>query len=263
MVLSADGRGRTLLQMLLGLNKKDMTPLEFQYRNPLKARVGSTISFDHDEDLKNINFVVEKILVYKTETVSSGRRKSFYHTDYCLKGVSIDLDKPLRYRLRLEPDDDANNELRCKLQLLKIYHEESYNPELVEYLNKPAYWSAGADTSGPPEDYCFCINQDDDGNNLEEPQRFWRIDGFDSNGALALDCPYEARVTVLKDEDGDGQVEDEELQHFDALYWDFSRLTGPADSEYTEYLIAEMNKATRSISMLRGNDIHASCVFTF
>ena len=45
-MVSANGRGRTLFEILTGRNKKDPRPVEFQHHNPLKARVGGFVTID-------------------------------------------------------------------------------------------------------------------------------------------------------------------------------------------------------------------------
>ena len=254
--------GRTLFEILTGRNKRDMTPLELQYHNPLRARIDQTITFDHEEGLTGINFVVERIVVYKTVVTAGGKTKDFFHTDYVLKGVTLGMDKPIRLRLRLLPDEDSMNDLGCKLQLLTLYHEEPHNDDLVCYLNRPEYFVEGND-SGEPDDICFCINHDPEGNDLDEPQMFWRVDGFDSNGNLVLDQAYEANVTVLVDDDGDGTIENDELEHYNVEYWDYHRQYTDPDSqrETIEYLHAEVDSDTGNITMYRGTEVHADQIF--
>ena len=252
--------GRTLFEILMGINQQDMTPLEFQYHNPLRAKVDQTITLDHEEGLSGINFVIEKIVVYKTVVTAGGKTKDFYHTDYLLKGVTFEHDAPIRMRLRLLPDEDSMNELGCKLQLLHLYHEEPYNEDLITYLNRPEFFDP---ESGELTDVCFVINHDKEGNELEDPQMFWRVDGFDSNGNLTLDIPYEAQVTVLVDDDGNGTIEDDELEHYNVRYWDYHRQYTDPDSEkeVVEYLHAEVDNDTGNITMFRGTEIHASQIF--
>lgn len=236
---SANGRGRTLYEILTGQNRKDMRPLELQYHNPLAARVGGTVSFDHEPSITNINFVIEGITVYKTVI----RKKSFYHTDYELKGISLDHSNPVRLRMRLIPDENIANQIGHRVQILYLYDQMEYN----EGFHK--------NTLGDPSGE-IRINQDDEGNELQEPRKYWRIEDV-------ID-PYEARVTVLRDTDGDGTIEDEELEHFDVTYWDYHRNTeSPETGEYTEFLTVEMNKDSGYFNFLRGTEVLASQVTVF
>lgn len=230
---SKDGKGRTIFDIITGNNQKDLTPLELQYHNPLKAKVGNTVSFDHEPDIKDINFVIEKISVYETKI---GNRK-FYHTDYHLRGIALEMDKPLRYRLRLSPDEDENNAIGCKLLLLNLYDEMEWDQSFFE------------DTLGDPSGE-FWVKKDDSGQPLEEPRIYWRInDVVDS---------YHARQTILSDKDGDGTVEESELERHNIEYWDYSRMTKNAeDQDYLETLVVEMNDKTRYFTFLRGIELQA------
>lgn len=230
---SKDGKGRSLWDILTGRNKKDMTPLELQYHNPLGAKIGNTMAFDHEAEISGINFVVERISVYETR---QGGRKD-YHTDYHLKGISLDMDRPVRFRLRLVPDTDAHNKIGCEVQLLYHYHEMEWDEGFHDGVL--------GDTSGE-----FHVTQDDEGNSLESPRKYWRVD--------EVTRPYDARVTTLADSNGDGTVDEGELHHNDVQYWDYARLTdNDSGQEFKEYLVVEMNKATKYFTFLRGHVIEA------
>ena len=107
-------RGRTLFEILTGRNPAK--PLELQYHNPLQAKVGCTVAFEHEPDIAGINFVVEGISVYDTKVGS----QNFYHTDYQLKGISLDHSAPVRQRLRLIIDDNASGGQRLQLLYLLL-----------------------------------------------------------------------------------------------------------------------------------------------
>lgn len=225
-------KGRTLFEILTGRNKRDMTPLELQCYNPLGAKVGNTISFDHQPDIGGINFYVERISVYETRVVG----KKFYHTDYHLKELSLGMEKPLRFRLRLIADSDSVDPLGCSIQLLSIYNEMGWNEGLYTSVN---------DTSGE-----FEVDHDDFGDELEVPRKYWRIEGV-------VD-PYYSRTTILKD-DGDESASEEELERINIVYWDFHRDTEDHnDQKITEFLTIEMNEKTKLFVFLRGTEVHAS-----
>lgn len=252
MVKSADGKGRTILEILTGRNKKDMTPLELQYHNPLKARVGVSVSIRHVLDVPSINFFVEAIEVWKTKVGN----KDYFHTDYDLKGVTLDSPTPLRYRLRLIPNEDVSE--GYTLQLLKNYYSCGWTEAEQMNLYDPSNPCVLQDQNGE-----FHINEDDQGVPYDEPVIFWRVgderNSRDANGNLLgtpLD-PYEARVTTLKDEDGNGKIDDDELTHRSVTYWDFHRETTDTDTDqkYVEYLSVEMDQETRQFTFLRGRSV--------
>lgn len=243
---SADGRGRTLFEILTGRNKKDMRPLEFQYHNPLEAKVGCTVCFDHEPEIRNINFVIEKISVYKTEV----NGQTFYHTDYHLKGTSLDTDGYVRLWLRLIPDENVVNGLGHRIQLLQLYEEMQWDEGLYNMLLENGDYDPNYDSEG---ERSFKVNYDDEGNELEHPRQYWRI-GTENGPDLD---PYHAKVTVLRDVDGDGTIEDDELEHYPVTYWEFSRLTDDADTEQeiTEFLTIDMDDGTRFFTFLRGTEV--------
>lgn len=231
---SADGRGRTLFEILSGRNKKDQRPMELRYPNPLGAKIGCTVSFKHDTEISGISFVIEKIAICTTII----RSKSFVCTDYYIKGVTLERDKPYRYRLRLTPDADESNELRCKVQLFKLYDEMEWD----EAFYKDVLGHTGGEID---------VNYDDNGAELPEPNRYWRIED--------VLTPYKAKITLLSDKDGDGEVEESELEKYDIEYWDYHReyddaTTGVATKEY---LLVEMNSKSHYFSFLRGKDLDA------
>ena len=233
---SKDGKGRTLWDVLSGQNRKDMSPMELQYHNPLTAKVGQTISFDHEPTISGINFVIEKMGVYETKIQTKAGVKKFYHTDYHLKGVSLSLDRPLRFRLRLVPDEGVSNAIGHKIFVMHDYHEQEFDEGLIAYLG-----------NGSGE---FQVNQDDDGKDLPEARKYWRIEDV-------LD-PYHARVTVMTDSDGNGKIDDNELTRSNVTYWDYHRDVKNVTPEYREYLTIEMDDQTKYIRMFRGREVDSS-----
>lgn len=241
---SADGRGRTLWEILSGRNQKDMRPLEFQYHNPLEAKIGCTVCFDHEPEISGINFVIDKITVYKQEV----HRQEFFLTDYCLRGVSLDHDKPVRMRLRLIPDEDTTDDLGHKIQLLYLYDEMPADENFRENVL--------GDETGE-----FWVNHADDGSELEEPRTYWRRGGTDH---CPNPDPYESRCTDLSDVDGDGTVEDDELEHYNMTSWEYSRMTDDeAGQEYEEFLTIEQDCDSGYFTFLRGRDVLPSQITVF
>lgn len=230
-------KGRTLFEIITGRNKADTRPLELRYYNPLACKVGSVVNVSHDVT-SGINFSVEHVAVY--ETAVGG--KKFYHTDYHLKGVSLDRDNPLRLRLRVIPDDSVPK-TGCRIQLLHVYQEMEWDKEFHDNV-------LGSDSG------VFDINQDDEGNPLAEPRRYWRVE-------RVLD-PFKARVTLLTDKDGNGKVEEHEVERSDVTYWDYCRDTADANGQpFTEYLTVEMKQKSHFFTFLRGRDVQAFQVTVF
>lgn len=227
-------KGRTLFEILTGWNQKKVV-LELQYHNPLSAKIGNTVSLDCDPDIKDINFVIEKISVYETIY----ENKKFEHTDYHLKGLALGMEAPIRFRLRLVRDGDNTNELGCQILLMQVFDEVAFSDEHYQ----DAYQAVQQNE--------FHINYDEAGQPLNPASRYWRI--------RDLVDPYHAKVTILKDTDGDGTVEEDELDRLNATYWEFSRNTEDANQQaFTEYLTIEMNDKTKLLTFLKGTQVNAS-----
>ncbi len=246
---SADGKGRSLFDILTGRNKRDMTPLELQYHNPLEAKIGCTICFDHEEDMAGINFVIEKISVYETKL----GRETFYHTDYHLKGTSLDTDGFIRLRLRLTPDENVMDKLGQRIQLLYLYKEMGWDEDEYDRLCNNGDFDPDYDDEGTKS---YKDRYDDEGKELEDPRQYWRVENVPD--------PYLSDCTLLTDLDGDGTIEDDELEHFAVTSWDFSRLTDDENGqEITEYLTVEMEDDSRYFTFLRGTELKAFQITVF
>lgn len=226
---SANGKGRTIWEIVSGQNRKDMTPLELQYHNPLKASVGVSMSFDHDPNLSGINFFLEGINVYNTKP-----GKKIFHTDYVLRGRTLSAPKPIRLRLRVTPDEDADT--GHTYQLFFLYNEMGWDEAFHDNV------------LGDPE-AIIDVNHDDDGNELEKPRRYWRIDDVKQ--------PYKAHLTTMKDADNNGSIEDDELETSKICYWDYHRekTDDETQEKSIEYLFIEMDLGTKYFTFLRGTDI--------
>lgn len=241
---SADGKGRTLFEMLTGKNKKDLTPQEFAFHNPLQAKIGCSVSVSHDPEYSGYNFFVESIHVGET-TVGI---KKFYHTDYNLKATVVGKDKPIRLKLRLIPDEDTSNEIGHQIQVLQPYLEFGW-----QFAEDNDFLSVLADKEG-----VFKIMQDRDGNPIEEESQptYWRVDDVRD--------PYKCRVTVLKDLNNDGVVTKDELENQDFLIWDYSRDTVDEETQqsFREFLNIEeevkyVGRETQCVwfTVLMGRDV--------
>lgn len=239
---SKDGRGRTLFEIFTGRNKRDMTPLELQYHNPLEAKVECTVCFEHEEDIKGINFVIKKISVYETKI---GRNSNF-HTDYHLRGISLDEDNYIHLKLRVTPDENVTNKLGCRVQLFQMHDELGWDQGFWDCVNDPS------------EE--FHVNYDRDGNELadDEVRKYFRPESRKVSGG------YNADVTLLQDKDGNATIEDDELDHFKTTYWDFGREDIDENGQaFTEYLIVEMDDESRYFTIFCGRDVIASEILVF
>lgn len=239
-------QGRTLWEMLVDCwtgywyppKKEEPSPLELRYNNPLGAKLGTKISFDHDPDLRGVNFNVEKIAVYETRigAYKVEPRKVFWHTDYLLKGISPNADKPIRLRLRLVTNENSFNKYGSDLQVLYLMDEfvwdENFYNDVLCAENKE-----------------FHIDKDRDGTPYDPPLVYWRVEDVSE--------PYKAKVTTLKDDNGDGRVGETELEIENTTYWDYHRNKTDDDGNVlgVEFLWVEMDNVSKYFMLYTGVDI--------
>lgn len=215
-------RGKTLWEMLL---EKFQGPVEYQFYNPLKARIGNAATID-DVTLRELQFFLREIREYR-RTIG---RQQFFFVDYVL------LARPLGgedawVRLRLNPVDDPERAAGVSHQvlLLQLYEEMPYSQELHDVLN---------DTTKR-----FQVLEDG-----EVKEEFWRIND--------VSTPYKARVAVVRDVNRDQRVEKEEVERLEVEYWDYWRETPDVGgSPYTEFLFVEMDRSNGWFQMWRGREI--------
>jgi len=213
-------KGRTLWEMWTG---KKEPPVEEQYFNPMKAKIGSAVNIN-DIDLKQDDFFVTEIREYKR--IIEG--KPFFFADYVvlaqpLKGDAVVL------RLRVNPTDRADTGLTHHLLVLRLYDEMAYDE---------GFHGVVTDTTKK-------IEVTD--NNLTET--YWRINDVQDS--------YKATVTVIRDANQGGKVEKEEVQVVQVEYWDYSRQTpDEAGNPMVQYLFVEMDTSSGWFQLWRGEEIN-------
>ena len=203
-------KGKTLWEML---SAKVHGPVELHYYNPLKAKVGSAIMINEIE-LREESFFIKEIRQYK-RTVNG---RPFLFVDYML------LARPLHgadiwVRLRLNPVDDpeAAAGVTHTALLLRLYDEMAYDEGLHKVVT---------DTTKK-----FEVIE-----NGQVTEEYWRINDVISS--------FKAQVAVIKDENKDGQVDEEEVDKVELEYWDYWRNTTDAFGQpVRQYLFVEMNTA--------------------
>jgi hypothetical protein len=235
---SANGKGRTVWEILTGGNKKDLTPKELQYHNPLKAKVGQIVTFESEPRLKEINFEITSLGIYETKI----GKQSFFHTDYVLRGNSADERLPIDLRMRVTPDDKAP--LGYRVQLLRLYYEMGWDQNFHDnVLGDPSME--------------FHVNEDDAGKALETPWTYWRVED--------VPTPYNAKLTTMKDLDKSGVIDDNELMQSNVTYWDYHRETfdDETSEKFIELLWVEMDDRSRYFTFYRGREVVASAVTVY
>jgi hypothetical protein len=215
-------KGKTLWEMLTG---KFSTPVELNYYNPLKAKIGNALQID-DIDWKDNSFFLKEIREYKRRI--EGRQ--FLFADYVL------LSRPLHgddvwMRLRLNPVDDPSRVagLTHNVLLLRLDDDLAYDEGLHNVVR---------DTTKK-----FQVLQD--GQVTEE---FWRVNDVGDS--------YQAKVAVIRDVNNDGTVEPDEVSRIEIEYWDYWReVKDEAGQPVTQYLFVEMNKDNGWFQIWKGQEI--------
>lgn len=209
---------------------KENKTLELDFYNPLKAKIGQNLSFDHDVDYKDVHFKIEKIAVYSTQI----HRKNFKHIDYFLSCIKN--NEHLDVRLRLIPNPRNSNKFKCDFQFLELMDSFSWDEDFYNNV-------LCADSK------TFNIDYDKKGQRLENQIVYWRVDDASTQ--------YRSEVTVLSDDDGNGVVEEKELLKYPIEYWDYSRIK---ENQIIEYLWVEKDDEIGSFDIFQGIEIHSDHV---
>jgi hypothetical protein len=215
-------RGKTLWEMFM---EKLEGPVELQFHNPLKAKIGGGVTIDEVE-LRELNFFLKEIREYR-RTIGG---KPFVFVDYVLLARPLNKDDVWK-RLRLNPVDDPTRVagLTHIALLLDLFDDLAYNEELHRIVT---------DTTRK-----FQVIE-----NGEVTEEYVRIND--------LTTPYKAQVAVVKDADSDGRAEKDEIERFNLEYWDYWReVKDLAGQPFTQYLFIEMDTRNGWFQMWRGAEI--------
>jgi hypothetical protein len=213
-------RGRTLWEMWTG---KKQPPVEDRFFNPMKAKIGSIVTID-EIDLKQLDFVVKEIREYK-RTIEG---KEFLFADYVLhaqplKGEAVVL------RLRVNPTGQADGGPTHNVLMLLLDDEMGYDK----------------DFHGVVTDTTKKIEVTD--KNVTET--YFRINDLQSS--------YKATVSVVRDANQDGKVEEDEVETLQLEYWDYWRETpDEAGTPTTQFLFVEMDTGSGWFQLWRGEEIN-------
>ncbi len=221
-------QGRTLWEILTQPKPVEV-PIELQYKNPLEAKVGQYITISNEEPIwGGRTYEIQDIQVYKRVFKNSDPS---YIIDYRLFSQSIDQS----VKLRLVPNTEGRN-LKYDSIMLKQFDEFEYDENFKLVCQDPTG--------------IFQINEDENGKTLDENEDFYRIPEH-------VFIPYHVEVTVIKDVDGDGKVEREEVKSYEMDYWDFWRDTFDKEHGVTfrQFLFVEMDNSTGYFQLWRGRQV--------
>ncbi len=215
-------KGKTLWEML---TEKFQSPVELQYYNPLKARIGNAVEINEVE-WRDYNFFLREIREYK-RTISG---RQFLFADYVLLARPLGGDD-VSLRLRLNPVDnpDRAGGPSHHVLLLRLYDELAYSEDFHKVVT----------------DTTKRFQVMDNGQVVEE---YWRINDVSD--------PYKARVSIIKDINSDGKVEKSEVDALELEYWDYWRdTTDEFGQPLRQYLFVEMDRDNGWFQLWRGQEM--------
>jgi hypothetical protein len=213
-------KGRTLWEMWTG---KKQPAVEERYFNPMKAKIGSILNIN-DIDLKQYDFSVKEIREYK-RTIGG---KDYLFSDYVLHAQPLKGDAVL-LRLRVNPTGQSDGSPTHNVLVLRLYDEMGYDKGFHDVVT---------DTTKK-------IEVTD--NNVA--QSYDRINGVQDS--------YKATVSVVRDVNQDGKVEEDEVDTVQVEYWDYCRETqDEAGNPSVEFLFVEMDTTSGWFQLWRGEEIN-------
>lgn len=223
-------KGRTLWEMLLDKLKG---PVEFQYYNPLRARIGSAVTLDEVE-WRDLNFFVLSIHEYK-RTIGG---QEFRFVDYALMARPLGGEKVL-VRLRLMPVDDPDQAagVTHHVLLLQLDDDLPYDAGLHKVVN-----------DGTKK---FQVREDG-----KVQAEYGRIND--------VTTPYQAAVTIVRDVNLDKHVTRDEIEKRRLEYWDYWReVKDEAGQSRREFLFVEMDGENGWFQIWKGSEIDPKQVVVY
>jgi len=210
--------------------KNDPTPAETETEeskvyNPIKARVGCSVSIN-ELDYRGLNFFLKEIREY---VVRKDNRKHRF-VDYVL------LARPL-----------GKEDVSVRLRLVPAGSEEdfSHRAMIMTSYDSLAY-DNGLDDTVRDDTKQFVVTEND------QEDIYWRVNDVGTS--------YEATIFTLKDENGDGKVDSNEVNKAKIEFWDYSRMTEIDGVKVEQFLFVEMNKETGWFDLSRGAEINSTNV---
>lgn len=223
--------GQTLFQRLV----RGPEVVEYKYFNPLRAKIGSSFSLDV-LGFRDLMFTLREIHQYERKDSV----KSMFG-DYVLLARPIGKED-VWVTVRLMPVEVPDANLTHNVLLLQKYDEMPFCKPLDE---------ACRCGSGELE-----ISDNDTG----AKETYYRL-AMDNAGTQRITRSFDTTMTVIRDVNNDGKVEDHEVQKVPVEYWNYSRITrDEAGQDFTQYLFVEFDKKTRLQTMWRGEEVDAQRV---
>lgn len=217
--------GRTLWERLAGQNKPVAN--EDKYHNPLKARCGNTFHIDLLDYRQNFYRLTGWDIIDR----NTGVLMADYHLETSVYGTGD--TKSLTLRTVPRSGKTGAGKLDYQIVALTLFYECGWNDD-----SRTGIMDGVNDKAGE-----FVINA-----GTADERKYWRL-----NGLKSLE---NATVTSLKDDSGDGIIQDQEITTSNIEMWGFSRTTvDEAGQEVNEYLYVQKESDTGWLRILIGQEI--------
>lgn len=184
---------------------KDKEPVEFQFHNPLKLKIGHILNINLPE-LQDLAFTLDSVMEVKR--IVNGESHPF--VDYNISANPYNKDLVHR-KLRLIPNENKTfPQTVIELQLLDEFpYDEGFHKGLAYENNQGEF--------------------------LEGDNKYWRVNDMQSE--------WNANTATISDLDRDGTAEEDEIQKGKLTYWDFWRKTeDEAKNQILEFYFVQMDE---------------------
>ena len=232
-------KGTTIFERFKERRRVAGLDTEEKFSNPLDVRLGDVVSLDC-LDWRDLDFQVSQFRVV-TRLIGE---KEFPFVDYYLfhRGIG-DAEDEVRCVLRFipldEPDPAAGQ--THTVYLLSLTQEFEHDDSVVEVLSQDAGYSYFTPAANGAED---------EWDQQEFPTRVNDI-------SLAYDC----EVDIVKDENHDGEVEDDEVESHKITLWDFWRvISAEGGEDTTEYLFVQIDQEDGWTELFTGEEVDPAIV---
>ena len=231
-------KGTTVFERWREKRRLEGLETEEKYLNPLDAKLGDVVSLDV-LDWREFDFTVSQ---FRVVTRLIGGRE-FPFVDYYLLHRGLDNEDETRCLLRYipldEPDPDSGQ--THTVLLLKPQDEFEHDEEVVKTLKADSgYTYFTPIKGGGPEDY----------NEQVFPTR-----------VNDIHLPYDCQVDVVKDENHDGEVGEDEVESHKLTLWDFWRtVSAEGGEDTTEYLYVEVDQEDGWTELFVGEEVDPAVV---
>lgn len=220
-------RGTTLFERWREQRKLASAAFEEIYLNPLKIRLGDSITIDR-VNWKDLEFQVQQ---FRVVTRKIGKR-DFPLTDYHLIHRGLDgreVSILLRFIPLAAPDLAAG--ITHSVYLLDLVDAFAYSSEVMDVLKMDQGYTYFRSRGEESVAECFPTRVGD------------------------VHAPYGCDVDIVQDKDHDGEVEKDEIESHKLTLWDFWRSTSVEGVDTTQYLFVEVDEEDGWTELFQGEEI--------